>query len=338
MACLRKRKNTYYVDFRFEGKRYAYSTKTPNLAVAKKILVDIENKIAKGIFHIEEETQKRTRLSKFFDEYFEYAKGFKAPNTLVNEKKYAEKFIEFVKDCDPRTIDHQKMDMWKAHMLSKYKPTTFNIERRTLHAAFNVALKWGYIEKNPIKGVDKVKVEEKRLYLQPNELLKVFKLINTDIEKTKDPLLMQFRNYVEFLLLTGMRRSEAISLQKEDIDFANNQIIVRRTKTKLLRYIPLHPNAKKILIAQGEKIFSELLQNYVTKKFGSYLTTAELTDFKLHSLRHTFATNLVAKGVDIYTVSRLLGHTDIKMSMVYAKVNTATLQAAIAKLRIAKHG
>ena len=59
---------------------------------------------------------------------------------------------------------------------------------------------------------------------------------------------------------------------------------------------------------------------------------ANLSEFKLHSLRHTFASNFVAKRVDIYTVSRLLGHTDIKMTMVYAKVNTSMLQSAIARL------
>ena len=222
--------------------------------------------------------------------------------------------------------------MWKAHVLSNYSPTTFNIERRFLHAAFNVAIKWGFVENNPMKHAGKVKTEEKRLYLTPTELLEVLKLINADIDKTQSPLLKQFRNYVEFLLLTGLRRSEAISLEKADIDFVKNQITIRRTKTKMMRIIPLHPRAKDILLEQGDKVFSELHRNFVTKKFGSYLTAANLSDFKLHSLRHTFATNLVAKGVDIYTVSRLLGHTDIKMTMVYAKVNTSMLQSAIARL------
>ncbi|HAP36547.1 MAG TPA: hypothetical protein DCQ28_11635 [Bacteroidetes bacterium] len=137
--------------------------------------------------------------------------------------------------------------------------------------------------------------------------------------------------------MTGLRRSEALNLQKSDIDFEKNEIIIRRTKTKLLRFIPLHPKAISILINQGEKIFTELRKDYVTKKFVSYLKASELSDLNLHSLRHTFATNLIAKGVDIYTVSRLLGHTDIKTTMVYAKVNTATLQSAIAKLKLANH-
>ena len=54
-----------------------------------------------------------------------------------------------------------------------------------------------------------------------------------------------------------------------------------------------------------------------------------MINFRLHSLRHTFATNLVSAGVDIYTVSRLLGHSDIRTSMIYAKVNVDLLQKAV---------
>ena len=58
----------------------------------------------------------------------------------------------------------------------------------------------------------------------------------------------------------------------------------------------------------------------------------EMRGLKLHSLRHTFATNLVGQGVDIYTVSRLLGHSDIKTTLIYAKANIATLEQAVKKL------
>jgi integrase/recombinase XerD len=55
--------------------------------------------------------------------------------------------------------------------------------------------------------------------------------------------------------------------------------------------------------------------------------------FKLHSLRHTFATRLVSAGVDIYAVKELLGHQDIRTSMVYAKADTETLQRAVDVLK-----
>lgn len=57
----------------------------------------------------------------------------------------------------------------------------------------------------------------------------------------------------------------------------------------------------------------------MSRKFGFYLDKAYLEGIKLHSLRHTFRMNLISQGVDIYTVSRLLGHSDIRTSLIYAK-------------------
>jgi len=70
----------------------------------------------------------------------------------------------------------------------------------------------------------------------------------------------------------------------------------------------------------------------ITHKFNQYLQRAGIKGMKLHSLRHTFATMLISSGVDIYTVSRLLGHSDIRTTMIYAKLQVGVLQEAIKKL------
>jgi site-specific recombinase XerD len=59
---------------------------------------------------------------------------------------------------------------------------------------------------------------------------------------------------------------------------------------------------------------------------------AGLKGFKLHSLRHTFATRLIELGVDVLTVSKILGHSDIKTTMVYAKTQFSVMQKAINKM------
>lgn len=79
-------------------------------------------------------------------------------------------------------------------------------------------------------------------------------------------------------------------------------------------------------------LFTQMHYQVVTEKFSYYLKQAGLVGFKLHSLRHTFATKLVALGVDLYTISRLLGHTDIKTTMIYAKTNIVSMQSAVDKL------
>ena len=81
MAVVRKRRTmrgiVYDVDFRFKGRRHILSTKTADLALAKKIRDDIQGKIARGTFNLEEYEKKTIRLSQFFEDYFAFAKSFK---------------------------------------------------------------------------------------------------------------------------------------------------------------------------------------------------------------------------------------------------------------------
>jgi site-specific recombinase XerD len=72
----------------------------------------------------------------------------------------------------------------------------------------------------------------------------------------------------------------------------------------------------------------------VSRKFAYYLRRAGLIGFKLHSLRHSFATILLSRGVDLYTVSRLLGRSDIRTSMIFAKARMDTLKEAVDRLEL----
>ncbi len=89
--------------------------------------------------------------------------------------------MSFVGNVNLRSIDLRLLDQWKSHSLSKVSPTTFNIERRMLQAAFQVAVKWNYLKTNPFKEVEKVKPQETRLFMQDGELKKIFDLIDDDL-------------------------------------------------------------------------------------------------------------------------------------------------------------
>lgn len=340
MACIRRRKNgngyVYDIDFTFRGKRIVRSARTSELSVAKQILKDIEGRIARGVFNLEEYQQKHVLLSKFFEEYFDYAKSYKSEQTIVNERNYTRKLIAFLGDISMRSIDARQLDKWKAHLLSSVNATTFNIERRTLQAAFSVAVRWGYLKENPFKGIQKAKHEERRLYLEYSELKCLFGLITHDLQESTNSrdrrFLQTFQQFLLFLVNTGLRRAEALRLRKSEIDFHRGLIHVTKTKSKQARIVPLNSVSRKIAEGLGEDLFGRLYANHVSRKFGSYLTKAGLVGFKLHSLRHTFSTNLISQGVDIYTVSRLLGHSDIRTSLIYAKTRVDALQDAVRRL------
>ncbi|WP_430603127.1 hypothetical protein IGJ02_000485 [Enterococcus sp. DIV0724b] len=146
-------------------------------------------------------------------------------------------------------------------------------------------------------------------------------------------------------LYSGIRIGEISGLKWTDIDFESNVIHIRRTisritnensiysKTKLvagtpksassIRKIPLAKNLKSYLLSKKASSTStyvigtgELTEpRAITYKFKKTIKTAGLPDFKFHVLRHTFATRCIEKGADIASVSKILGHQSIKMTL-----------------------
>ncbi|MFN0157072.1 MAG: tyrosine-type recombinase/integrase [Bacteroidota bacterium] len=300
---------------------------------------DIQGRIATGKFDLRDYDKKEITLSKFFSEYFSAVEPMKGPATIANERNYADKFLKFVGDINLRAIDQHLLDKWKGSLLGTVSPTTFNIERRSLHAALNKAVKWEYLDKNPMSSVETVKPTEHRLYLTNDEVTRLFNVIDGLIEgatsRRSRRSFQQFEWFVKFLLHTGLRRGEAIRLRPQDIDHARGQygsIHIEQTKSKRTRTVPLTQSASEILQGLGNELFSRMNKNHASRRFAFVAREANLIGFKLHSLRHTFATNLISIGVDLYAVSRLLGHADVHTTMIYAKVNAKTLEQAILKL------
>ena len=333
-----------YVDFRYNGRRHVISTKTSDKKIAMQILHDIQGKIARGNFNLDEYEKKNVRMSEFLAQYFPYAESWKAKGTVAAEKIYTATLMKIIGDPDLRSIDVQSLDGWKARRLETgISPTTLNIERRSLHAIFNVAKKWKYVDDNPFTSVKIMSVEERRLFLTADELNLFFTAVKNKIEATRQlsrrrSLQLLFL-YYEFLLNTGLRREEGLQLKRTNVDLNRNAIYIEKTKDKDSRIIPLTPRAREILISLDDQMFSPLSKQTVTRRFAGFLKDAGLQGFKLHSLRHTFSTALVEREVDIVTISKLLGHSDVKTTMIYAKMQLSVMRSAIDKLvSLPSHG
>ncbi len=91
-----------------------------------------------------------------------------------------------------------------------------------------------------------------------------------------------------------------MNLKQDAADLSNDVLFIANTKGKRDRVVPLHPRAKQILQELDDKLFSRLRPTSVIHKFKMLCHRANLSEnIKLHSLRHTFATRLLAIGVDL---------------------------------------
>jgi site-specific recombinase XerD len=136
----------------------------------------------------------------------------------------------------------------------------------------------------------------------------------------------------------GLRVSEIINLKIADIDSQNMQVFIARAKGKKDRYANLpesileqlrdyykeYKPEKYLFEGPGHTQYTE---RSVQRIFKQALKNAGINkDVGVHSLRHSFATHLLQEGTDISFIQQLLGHNDIRTTMIYAKIGTATLK------------
>ena len=193
-----------------------------------------------------------------------------------------------------------------------------------LRTALNAAVRAQVIVENPINRItqnDKIKMpESQRVYLTIDE---VKMMIATPCQKDI------VRRAFLFACYCGMRLSDVSSLRWKDLSKDGDQwrasIVMRKTSAPL--YLPLSNQALKWMPERGDAgdddlVFATLPREAsvlpVIKKWAKDAGIAKNVNF--HTSRHTFATMLLTLGADIYTVSKLLGHTNVKTTQIYAKI------------------
>jgi len=126
---------------------------------------------------------------------------------------------------------------------------------------------------------------------------------------------------LQLMWMTGVRVSEAVSIKKRDIDFDNYTIQIKWQKSKKgrTRNIPLHPQLKEILdyycgnMNQEDYLF-EMGRN------RAFILAKKYLGGNPHKLRHSFAVHWLRSGNRLETLSRVLGHSDIKTTMQYLQI------------------
>ena len=149
---------------------------------------------------------------------------------------------------------------------------------------------------------------------------------------TMDTTNVMHRAFI-FACLTGLRYSDIIRVRYEDI--VDGVITLRQQKTNEVVYIPLTDDASRLIepLAQEGLVFGPLVASTLTRTIRRWVQKAGITKrISMHTARHTFAVLLLTKGVDIYTVSRLLGHRNVKTTQIYADIVDERRKEAIKKL------
>ena len=149
------------------------------------------------------------------------------------------------------------------------------------------------------------------------------------------------RDAFMFSCLTGLRWSDVIRLRWSDVTVEGGvpRIVFRQKKTRGLEYMDINSQAYDILKGRGKSgdalLFGDDLK-YAHTALKGIRRWVEAAGIKkhvtFHSGRHTFAVMMLSLGVDLYTVSKLLGHRDIKTTQIYAKILDETKRDAVSRI------
>lgn len=200
-----------------------------------------------------------------------------------------------------------------------------------LRAIIHHAQRKGIIHNDPLRGVDNWKAEETtREFLTVEE---VRRIAATHCDSD------QIRRAFLFSCLTGLRRSDVERLRWGDTQTQGEfiRIVFHQKKTKGLEYLDVSPQARALMGERGGDdalIFGALPStghtNHILQKWVLRAGIDKRITF--HCARHSFAIMMLDIGTDIYTVSKLLGHRELKTTQIYAKVLDKSKQKAVANI------
>jgi len=231
------------------------------------------------------------------------------------------KLKKFKKNVLVDDIDYKFLQAYEYYMSNKLgnKKNTINKTFKRMKIFFNIAMRKGVIKKNPFQNYKTSTEKTTRLFLTENELSKLYTLYYSG--KLAGQLQTTLR-YFLFSCYTGLRYLDVYNLMYSNI--FNNHILLVIHKTKDQIQIPLISKAKKLIpenLEEGDKVFKV----YSNQKTNDYLKLIMLyanidKSISFHSARHTFATISINLGIPISVIAKLLGHSDIKTTQIYAKI------------------
>ena len=300
------------------------------------------------------ERKEVVTLRVFRDEYLNLIKNSRSKSYYISVNISFDHLAEFLSNqFSINSIQAKDIENFLIHIQKKVKKG-YRVYYRTLKAAFNKAVDWGYINENYFH---KVKLPKKQqvnpVFINSDQLLAISNQLKNEVIK----------DFVVFGFYTGMRLNEIINLTWRNVDLEAKIITVGdesfTTKGRNQRYIPICEEVLETLekqekqkvrgtpscilpLKKGGEVFEYVFckrdgfkycGNYVSRKFKNACKAAGIDQsIHFHSLRHSFASNLVQKGVPLYTIKELLGHSSISTTEIYSHLNLDSLREAIKKL------
>lgn len=228
----------------------------------------------------------------------------------------------------------------------KWKISSYRTYYMTLVVFFRWCVKNKYLEENYLDDFELPKLEKSL----PKKIKKeeALRLLEVAYNYPYTQKYLKYRNHAIFatFLFAGLRKNELLNLKLSDVDIENLSIFVRMGKGNKDRVIPMNhilaQSLNRYLFYRKKanktcpEFFTSSNRNKGFTNSGLKCITDKLKEvsgisFTIHKLRHTFATLMLEGGCDIYSLSKMMGHSDIKTTTIYLSASVEHLRGQIKK-------
>jgi len=264
-------------------------------------------------------------LNALVDRYSEHVKT--SLRSWVNPYHQSQEFLEYMKKVGVTEPTPLHIEQYREYLYRRIRQASINRHMACLRHMFNLGIRWGLWDKNPVQGFK---------FYNEKRFRRTRYLTNEEIGKLLSSLKSDARFAVLLTINTGVRRGELLNLTWSDVDLQARHIVLKETKSGEPRFVPLNSTVCDLL--QSQKVKSgkvvKLGKSGLRFQFEKAAKQAGLENFRFHDLRHTFASHLVMSGTDLMTVKELLGHKTLDMTMRYSHLSQTHKQKAVENLSI----
>jgi site-specific recombinase XerD len=224
---------------------------------------------------------------------------------------------------------------------------TFRTYHKSLVVFFRWCVKEGYLAQSPMIELEVPKLEHKLPQaVSQSDALRLLEVVYHYPAYCN--AFVRHRNYaiLATFIFAGLRRQELLDLKYADVDLANRTLFVHQGKGSKDRLVPIAPKLEDILgryQAERRKLDKTCPEFFTSWKWNKGMPDTTLRRlvadmrrasgirFSAHRLRHAFATLMLHGGCDIYSLSRMMGHSNIQTTTIYLSATAEQLQAQITK-------
>ena len=275
----------------------------------------------------------------------------RSQKTIANYDHYLQRLVVFSDDCDISKLNAEMIRQWRLN-LNRVKDTSGHELTKITQNYHLIALRsfLKYLAKRDIKALDSAKIELAKTsrpqvtYLETGEVERLLDAIDVS-----NPVGLRDRAVIELLFSGGLRVSELVSLNRDQINLDRREFMVRGKGQKdrpifiseqaanwIARYLETrHDEGKPLFIhysgtqdnSEGG-MYTRLTVRSVQRLVKRYSHAAGITkDVTPHTLRHSFATDLLSNGADLRSVQGLLGHANVATTQIYTHITDPQLKS-----------